>query len=217
MNDTNNLNDVWTARWNDRYSKEEFAYGEAPNNYLKEQLTKIPVGTILFPAEGEGRNAVFAAKLGWKVSAFDISNEGKSKAIRLAEKNNVTIDYKVGDLETLEFEVEKFDAIALIYAHFPANIKSLYHKTFDKYLKSNGLIIFESFSKKHIDYLTANEKVGGPKDVESLFSIEEIKSDFPNYEFIELVEKVIELNEGLYHDGTGSVIRFVGRKKATNR
>ena len=217
MNDINNLNDVWTARWNDRYSKEEFAYGEAPNNYLKEQLTKIPVGTILFPAEGEGRNAVFAAKLGWKVSAFDISNEGKSKAIRLAEKNNVTIDYKVGDLETLEFEVEKFDAIALIYAHFPANIKSLYHKTFDKYLKRNGLVIFESFSKKHIDYVTANEKVGGPKDVESLFSIEEIKSDFPNYEFIELVEKVIELNEGLYHNGTGSVIRFLGRKKATNR
>ena len=140
MNDTNNLNDVWTARWDDRYSKEEFAYGEAPNNYLKEQLTKIPVGTILFPAEGEGRNAVFAAKLGWKVSAFDISNEGKSKAIRLAEKNNVTIDYKVGELETLEFEVEKFDAIALIYAHFPANIKSLYHKTFDKYLKNNGLL-----------------------------------------------------------------------------
>jgi hypothetical protein len=65
--------------------------------------------------------------------------------------------------------------------------------------------------------VTANEKVGGPKDVKSLFSIEEIKSDFPNYEFIELVEKVIELNEGLYHNGTGSVIRFLGRKKATNR
>ena len=217
MNDTNNLNDVWTARWNDRYSKEEFAYGEAPNNYLKEQLAKIPVGTILFPAEGEGRNAVFAAKLGWKVSAFDISKEGKSKAIRLAAKNNVTIDYKVGDLETLEFEAEKFDAIALIYAHFPANIKSLYHKTLDKYLKSNGLIIFESFSKKHIDYVTANENVGGPRDVESLFSIEEIKSDFPNYEFIELAEQVIELKEGLYHNGTGSVIRFLGRKKTTNR
>ena len=217
MNDTNNLNDVWTARWNDRYSKEEFAYGEDPNNYLKEQLTGIPIGSIFFPAEGEGRNAVFAAKLGWTVSAFDISNEGKNKAIKLAKKNNVTIDYKVGELQTLDFEAEQFDAIALIYAHFPANIKSLYHKTFDKYLKNGGLIIFESFSKKHINYVTANEKVGGPKDVESLFSIDEIKSDFPNYEIVELVEKVIELNEGLYHNGTGSVIRFVGRKKTTNQ
>jgi 2-polyprenyl-3-methyl-5-hydroxy-6-metoxy-1,4-benzoquinol methylase len=217
MENTKNLNDIWTARWDNRYSKNEFAYGEDPNNYLKEQLTKLSVGTILFPAEGEGRNAVYAAKIGWTVSAFDISNEGKSKAIRLAEKNNVTIDYKVGELETLDFGTEQFDAIALIYAHFPANIKSLYHKTFDKYLKSNGIIIFESFSKKHIDYVTANENVGGPKDIESLFSIDEIKSDFPNYEIIELVEKEIELNEGLYHNGKGSVIRFIGRKKTTNR
>lgn len=217
MNDNKNLNDIWTARWNDRYSKEEFAYGEEPNNYLKEQLTKLPVGKILFPAEGEGRNAVFAAKIGWIVSAFDISNEGKSKAIKLAEKNHVKIDYKVGELETLDFESEQFDAIALIYAHFPANIKSLYHKTFDRFLKNEGIIIFESFSKKHIDYVTANEKVGGPKDIDSLFSIDEIKADFPNYEFIELEEKEIELNEGLFHNGTGSVIRFIGRKKTTNR
>ena len=55
------MNDLWTNRWNDRYSANEFAYGEQPNNYLKEQLEKLPVGTILFPAEGEGRNAVFAA------------------------------------------------------------------------------------------------------------------------------------------------------------
>lgn len=212
MDDNNNLNDTWTKRWNDRYSKDEFAYGEEPNNYLKEQLTNQNVGTILFPAEGEGRNAVFASKMGWKVSAFDISNEGKSKALKLAEKNNVTIDYKVGELETLGFENEEFDAIALIYAHFPADIKSKYHKTLDKYLKKDGIIIFEAFSKKHIDYVTANEKVGGPKDIDSLFSIDEIKADFPNYEIIELVEKEIELNEGVFHNGTGSVIRFVGRK-----
>lgn len=212
MEEREKLNDIWTSRWNERYSKEEFAYGEEPNKYLKEQLIQLPIGSILFPAEGEGRNAVFAAKLGWNVSAFDISNEGKNKAIKLAEKKNVTIDYKVGELEKMNFEFEQFDAIALIYAHFPANIKSLYHKKFDSYLKKNGTIIFESFSKKHIDYVTANENVGGPKDIESLFSIEEIQSDFPNYTFIELVEQEIELNEGLYHNGIGSVIRFVGRK-----
>lgn len=214
MNDAKKLNDTWTSRWNDRYSNEEFAYGEEPNNYLKEHLTKLKAGAILFPAEGEGRNAVFAAKLGWTVSAFDISYEGKNKAMKLAEKNNVTIDYKVGELETLDFETEQFDAIALIYAHFPADIKSRYHKTFDKFLKKDGIIIFESFSKKHIDYVMANEKVGGPKDIESLFSIDEIKSDFPNYDVIELAENEIELNEGLYHNGTGSVIRFIGRKKS---
>jgi 2-polyprenyl-3-methyl-5-hydroxy-6-metoxy-1,4-benzoquinol methylase len=207
------MNDTWTERWNERYRKDEFAYGEQPNNYLKEQLEKLAVGKILFPAEGEGRNAVFAAKLGWTVSAFDISVEGKNKAIRLAETNKVTIEYRVGELQTLNYKTEQFDVIALIYAHFPADIKSAYHKTLNNYLRKGGLIIFEAFSKRHIDYIAKNEKVGGPKDIAQLFSIDEIKSDFANYEIIELVEKEIELSEGLFHNGKGSVIRFVGRKK----
>ena len=203
----------WTDRWNERYSKDEFAYGEKPNNYLKEQLDKLDVGAILFPAEGEGRNAVYAAKLGWKVSAFDISIEGKNKASRLAEDHHVTIDYEVGELLALNYKTGEFDAIALIYAHFPAGIKSLYHKTLDKYLRKGGVIIFEAFSKKHIAYNSKNEKVGGPKEVDMLFSIDEIKSDFLNYDFEELEETEIELNEGLFHNGKGSVIRFTARKK----
>ncbi|MEL1253241.1 class I SAM-dependent methyltransferase [Flavobacterium sp. DGU38] len=203
----------WTQRWNDRYSNEEFAYGTTPNNYLKEQLEKLNPGTILFPAEGEGRNAVFAAKSGWIAEAFDISTEGKNKALKLAEINNVMINYQVGELEFLNYQAEQFDAIALIYAHFPAEIKSAIHKTLQQYLRKGGIVIFEAFSKKHLEYLAKDDKVGGPKDIESLFSIEEIKSDFPDYEIIELEEKEIELNEGLFHNGKGSVIRFVGRKK----
>ena len=207
------MNDTWTERWNDRYSNSAFAYGEEPNNFFKEQIEKLNPGTIIFPAEGEGRNAVYAAKLGWKVAAFDISEEGKNKALKLAEANDVTIDYKVGALETLNYQPEQFDAIALIYAHFPAEIKSYLHKTLETYLRKDGIIIFEAFSKKHLEYLAINDKVGGPKDIESLFSIEEIKADFPNYEIIQLKEKEIELNEGLFHNGKGSVIRFVGKKK----
>jgi hypothetical protein len=207
------MNDPWIERWNERFSKEEFAYGEQPNIYLKEQLEKLDAGKILFPAEGEGRNAVFAARLGWTVSAFDVSVAGKNKALRLAEKNHVGIDYQVGELQTLHYTPEEFDVIALIYAHFPAAIKSPYHRMLDKFLRKNGLIIFEAFSKKHVDYLARNEKVGGPKDVAMLFSIDEIKSDFANYDIIELEEKEIELNEGPFHNGTGSVIRFVGQKK----
>lgn len=207
------MNNAWAERWNDRYSKEEFAYGTTPNNYLKEQLEKLNTGTILFPAEGEGRNAVFAAELGWTVSAFDISAEGKNKALKLAETNNVLIDYKVGELETLNYQPEQFDAIALIYAHFPAEIKAAMHRTIATYLCKGGIIIFEAFSKKHLEYLAINDKVGGPKDIESLFSTDEIQADFPNYEIIALEEREIELNEGLFHNGKGSVIRFVGRKK----
>lgn len=207
------MTNSWTERWNDRYSTEEFAYGTAPNNYLKETLEKLDIGTILFPAEGEGRNAVYAAKLGWNVSAFDISSEGKNKALKLAQSQNVIIDYQVGELEILNYQPGQFDTIALIYAHFPAEIKSAIHKTLDQYLRKGGYILFEAFSKKHLEYLAINDKVGGPKDIASLFSIEEIQSDFPDYEIITLEEKEIELNEGLFHNGKGSVIRFIGKKK----
>lgn len=207
------MSDAWTERWNERFRNDEFAYGEEPNAWLKEQLEKLDPGTILFPAEGEGRNAVFAATLGWTVSAFDISVEGKKKAMRLAETHKVTIDYQLGELETLNYKPGQFDAIALIYAHFPAEIKSLYHKTLDQYLRKGGTVIFEAFSKDHLEYLARNEQVGGPKDIAMLFSTDEIRADFPDYEIVELIETEIELKEGPFHNGTGSVIRFVGRKK----
>ncbi len=35
--------------WEERYGKEEFAYGEEPNQFLKEQLANVEPGTILFP------------------------------------------------------------------------------------------------------------------------------------------------------------------------
>jgi SAM-dependent methyltransferase len=206
------MTEPWIEHWNERYRHEEFAYGEEPNNYLKEQLEKLKPGTILFPAEGEGRNAVFAARMGWTVSAFDISDEGRNKALRLAEKNHVSINYQVGELQSLLYQPEQFDVIALIYAHFPADIKSIYHKTLDRLLRKGGYIIFEAFSKKHLDYIARNEKVGGPKDIAMLFSIEEIVSDFVNYEILDLTEKEIVLQEGIFHNGVGSVIRFTGRK-----
>ena len=203
---------TWLNRWDERYDSEQFAYGTDPNHYLKEQLNKLSPGHILFPAEGEGRNAVFAATKGWNVSAFDISANGQKKAFQLAEQNHVNIDYQVGELSTLNYQKEQFDVIALIYAHFPASVKSSIHQTLNQYLRKGGFIIFEAFSKNHLEYIAKDEKVGGPKDIESLFSIDEIKADFQDYNIVELTETEIDLNEGLFHNGTGSVIRFVGQK-----
>jgi hypothetical protein len=87
--------------WNQRYSEKEYSYGIEPNQFFKEQITPFKVGTILLPAEGEGRNAVYAAKLGWEVVAFDISEEGKKKALQLATLNNVSIDYHIPLLTNL--------------------------------------------------------------------------------------------------------------------
>ena len=201
--------------WNQRYQSESFAYGESANHFLVEQLQNCKPGKILFPAEGEGRNAVYAAKSGWLATAFDISLEGKKKALLLAEKNNVTINYLLGELETnsnFSFKAESFDAIAFVYAHFPASLKQSYHSILNQFLKKGGLVIFEAFSKKHLEYQAKNMNIGGPKELDMLYSKEEILEYFPGFKILLLEEKEVELHEGLYHNGIGSVIRFVGEK-----
>jgi ubiquinone/menaquinone biosynthesis C-methylase UbiE len=205
-------NESYKQLWDTRYGEVEYAYGKEPNLFFKEQLEKFKSGSILLPAEGEGRNAVYAATKNWKVTAFDLSEAGKIKALLLAKEYSVSINYLVGDLEHLDFDKHAFDAIGLIYSHFLGNKKSLFHKKLDYYLKPGGIVIFEAFSKKNLSLVKANPKVGGAMDVTMLFSMEEIETDFSNYKLDLLEEREIQLQEGIYHNGIGSVIRFVGRK-----
>ncbi|MEM6346066.1 MAG: class I SAM-dependent methyltransferase [Bacteroidota bacterium] len=201
--------------WDERYADESYAYGTEPNVFLKEALGQYPIkGSMLFPAEGEGRNAVYAAKQGLAVTAFDMSIEGKKKALRLAEQAEVSINYEVGNLFELPLIKKQYDAAALIYAHFPPPILSKYHQKIGELIKPEGMIIFEGFSKGHLPLREANPKVGGPNKLEMLFSTNSIQNDFPDFEIILLEEVEIDLAEGLYHNGRGKVIRFVGKKKA---
>ena len=211
----NNSMNKTADSWNNRYSSVEYVYGVDPNVYLKEQLEKLPVGHILFAGEGEGRNAVYAAKLGWKVSAFDMSSEGKRKAQLLALKNNVHFDYYVGELHEMNYENEQFDVIALIFTHFPQEIRLSIHKMLINHLRPGGTIILEAFSKNHIGYQAVNPNAGGPKSFNVLYTVEDIKHDFENFEIIELNETEVYLKEGSHHDGLSSVIRFIGKKKGT--
>lgn len=200
--------------WNSRYGNSEYAYGIAPNEFFKTIINQQNLtGKILLPAEGEGRNAVYAAKKGLDVFAFDTSIEGKKKAEQLAAKEGVTINYEVGEFFNLNLIKEEFDAAALIYAHFPPSILSKYYQKVGELIKPNGLLILEGFSTNHLEFRAANPKVGGPNKLEMLFSEETIKTNFPNFQIIQLDEVEVELNEGLYHNGIGKVIRFVGRKQ----
>jgi len=198
--------------WNDRYAEKEYAYGELPNEFLKEKLNGISVGKLLLPADGEGRNGVYAATLNWEVYCCDISMEGQKKALSLASKKGVQINYEVGSFGDLDFEENSFDAIALIYAHFPPHFRKEFHQRAMTLLKPGGVLILEGFSKNHLPYREKNPKVGGPNVLEMLFDIHEISSDFDGLQIQSLEEKEVELKEGVYHVGIGSVIRLIATK-----
>jgi SAM-dependent methyltransferase len=194
--------------WNERYAASAFAYGKEPNQFLAENIQYIPQGKVLFPAEGEGRNAVYAAQKGQEVFAFDTSSAAKEKALKLAEEIKVAINYQVGNVFDLDFEELSFDGIVLIYAHFPREIRKDFHQQLLRLLKQGGAVIFEAFSKEQIKYTS-----GGPKSIEMLFSEEEVIEEFRGLDFDFLSTELIELNEGQFHQGRASVVRFKATKK----
>ncbi|WP_299124705.1 methyltransferase domain-containing protein [uncultured Tenacibaculum sp.] len=196
------------AYFNKEYAKDEYLYGKKPDKYLAKILPQHKPGKILFPGEGEGRNAVFAAKLGWDVTAYDYSTEAKKKALKLAKANNVNINYTVQDIVNASYPKESFDAIAFLFIHFAGQERIDINKKMDKHLKKGGLLIIETFSTDH-------PKISkeGPQEIPYLYDKKSILRDFPNYEIIELKVETDILLEGNKSEFKASVLRFVGRKK----
>lgn len=194
--------------WDERYSNSEFVYGTAPNDFFKEWIDKQKPGTILFPCEGEGRNAVYAATKGWDANAFDFSEKGKEKAERLAASLKVSIDYEVS--EALYYNNnKKFDAIVLIFAHFPEITRKNIHRRLSAMLKPGGTLLLEAFSTDQIKYAS-----GGPRNIELLYSMKLLKDDFSELEIQLLQNKEIQLYEGLFHGGKADVVRLIAKKRA---
>ncbi len=191
--------------WDERYAQEEYVYGKEPNEFLKRELLKYKPGKILLPAEGEGRNAVYAAKLGWEVFAFDSSSEAIKKTEKLAIDNNVKIKYKRSAFEDADYPNDYFDVIGLFYAHTFSRAEN--HKKLIRFLKPQGIIILEGFSKEQI-----NNNTGGPRKIEMLFSEEELQSDFTKLSELKIREEELHLKEGKHHQGKSSAIRLIGRK-----
>jgi len=197
-----------TDFWNERYSSREYVYGERPNSFFKEQIEKVSIpGKLLLPGEGEGRNAVYAARLGWQVDAYDQSVNAQRKALSLAQKNKVKINYSVVDLTKFVPSKNCYDAVAIIFVHLGMEHRAIFNQKIMDSLKAGGKIILELFSKAQL-----GKTSGGPQDFSMLYSFDEIKKDFGSLKTIVLKEEIINIDEGEKHRGEASVIRFVGEK-----
>lgn len=192
--------------WNQRYDTNDNIYGYTPNEFFKEQLDRLSPGTLLLPAEGEGRNAVYAATTGWDVTAFDFSDIARRKALALAASRNVKIDYTTSDITEYAFDRE-FDALALIYLHLDPATRIRFHQRCMQSLKTGGYLILEAFSKEQIGNTT-----GGPKDPALLYDLEEVALDFAPHEIAFKKRLTTYLDEGPFHSGISDIIRIVAKK-----
>jgi len=193
--------------WDERYSAPGFTYGTAPNEFLVSAVGRLPQGRILSLAEGEGRNAVYLASLGYEVVGVDGSLVGLRKAVELASERGVSIATIQTDLSTFEIEAEQWDGIISCFCHLPSAIRIPLHRRVVKGLKPGGVLVLEGFSKEQLSYDT-----GGPPSLDMLFSLEELREELAGLKFVHAVTKERDVREGSGHTGIASVVQILGVK-----
>ncbi len=196
-----------TLSWDARYDTDHYVYGKEPNLFFVSSLKPLQAGKLLLPGEGEGRNAVFAATLGWEVDAFDQSMVAFEKAQSLMRARGVHVRYRVSDITGYCFENEAYDAVGLIFLHAIPEIRKLLHKRVADALKPGGRVILQAFHTSQLENST-----GGPKSLEMLMDKKTLMDDFPSLNNEQLEETELTLTEGLLHQGPARVIQYIGIK-----
>jgi len=193
-------------KWNEKYSTDEYFFGKEPNDFFKEAIDSIAPGKALFLGEGEGRNSVYAATLGWEVDALDISEVGKQKANRLAQENNTKINYLVADALEYNYPLETYDAIVMVYFHIQDDLRENFRKNIIASLKPHGIIILLLYDEDHL-----KNNNGGPQDISFLYTLESVAESYIDLEFQTFAKEEIVRTKKNKHQKS-SIIKFIGKK-----
>ncbi len=194
--------------WEERFAQEEYIYGTEPNDFIKEQLNIMNPGKGLFPAEGEGRNAVYAATRGWDVQCFDYSENAKEKALKLASVKGVKISYDIADLAHLSLPSMSYDAAFISFLHLSPDLRGKVHHQLLESLKPGGKLVMEVYHKKQLPYRT-----GGPGHPDMLYTREMMEKDFSAAEVNFYDDGEREIKEGSHHQGRSYTIRIILTKQ----
>lgn len=178
------------------------------NHFIKKQHGYFPSDAkIAAFAEGEGRNAVYLAKQGHHVTAFDQSYIGLQNAQLLANENKVSLQTIVADL-TLDMEFnEQYDGAIMVFGHVSKNKQKALMQNLINTVKPNGYVIFEVYSEKQISY-----KTGGPKDVSTMYRPQDILAWIEPYQVKHFYYGEADRQEGYRHTGVGHVIQVIIQK-----
>jgi SAM-dependent methyltransferase len=199
-------NDPWPARWDERYSQPEFAFGTEPNDFLTAVAAQIPDGPVLSLGEGEGRNAVYLAGLGHRVVAVDQSEVGLARARQLAADRGVAIETLQADLDGFAIQPGAWAGIVSIFCHLPSRVRVPLYAAIVRGLRPGGVLVLESYTPNQIGRGT-----GGPRDPDMLPTLANLTEELAGLEFIHARELDREVREGKYHTGLAAVVQVVGR------
>jgi SAM-dependent methyltransferase len=179
-------------QWDERYSRDEFEWSTRPNQFVAAELAGLPPGRALDLAAGEGRNAVWLAERGWRVTAVDFSRVGLDKGRKLGAARGIPdgqVDWVVADLTGYEPESEAFDLVLIAYLQVEAALRAKVLAGAAAALAAGGTL----FVIGH-DLTNLTEGVGGPQYPEVLYTPETIAAELPGLHILraERVRRAVE-------------------------
>ena len=195
------------AFWNSRYAVAHYVYGEPANAFVAAMAPQIPRGPVLCLAEGEGRNAVHLAALGYRVTAVDQSDVGLAKARRLAKTRGVEIDTVTADLGNYDISPNAWAGIIATFAHLPPPVRREVHARAVRGLQPGGVFLLEAYTPAQLALGT-----GGPKSPELLMTLASLREELAGLDFLVAQEIERDVIEGDYHQGRGAVVQVLARR-----
>ena len=191
--------------WNNRYDTEAYVYGTEPNEFLKQQADRLPQGKILCLADGEGRNSVYLASLGYDVTAVDSSDVGLAKAQKLAAEKGVTITTQVADLADYDLGKNQWQGIVSIFCHLPPPLRKQVHGNINAALADSGVLLLEAYTPEQLQHGT-----GGPPNAAMMMTAADLPTELAGLQIDSCNELEREVLEGEGHSGTGAVVQLIG-------
>lgn len=197
------------AAWDQRFATDDYLFGTAPNAFLRQQQPLLQPGqTVLAVADGEGRNGVWLAQQGLRVTSVEGSANALKKARALAQSANVDVDWIEADLLSWQWPVAAYDIVAAIFIQFldPAQRQRVF-AAMRAALKPGGLLLVQGYTPRQLAH-----KTGGPSQLEQLYTRELLEELTAGMRIERLDEYEAVLTEGSAHHGMSAVIDLVARR-----
>jgi len=196
-------------RWNARYAGDGYLFGTSPNTFLASQRHLLASGQrALAVADGEGRNGVWLAEQGLRVTATDFSATALEKARLLAASRGVEVSFVQADLATWEWTENSFDVVAAIFIQFAdPKLREAIFRGIRRTLVPGGLLLLQGYRPEQLQYGT-----GGPPHAENMYTAAMLREAFHDFEIISLIEHDSVIQEGTGHHGVSALVDLVARK-----
>lgn len=162
-----------STEWNQRYAGQDLVWGGEPNTFVADVFGDLVPGRILNVAAGEGRNAIWLAGRGWRVTAIDFSAVAVDKGRRVADKRDLRIDWLVADVRDYEPK-EAFDAVLVCYLHIAPDDRRVVLAQAANAVAPGGMILVVGH-----DLANLADGIGGPQDPAVLYTPEGISAELP--------------------------------------